>query len=115
MFCEGRWLTGRSDSVALPSGTFPEWKAEATPTEWNPDRTEIIRQEITAKVPLIPAILLPESLSLNGYYILFEVEKWNEVPVARDPYLLKRINANAFVVLGEWDVTEVELSVMRGL
>ena len=48
------------------------------------------------------------------YFVLFEVAEWNEVPVAKDPYLLKRINANAFVVLAEWDVSEVELAVMRG-
>ena len=81
--------------------------------EWNIG--SIKRNNITAKVPLIPAVLLPESKSLDGYYILFEVEEWNEIPVAKDPYLLKRINANAFVVLAEWDVTDVELSVMRGI
>ena len=51
---------------------------------------------------------------LDNYYILFEVVQWDDVPVAADPYLLKRINANAFVVLAEWDVTVVEQAVMRG-
>jgi len=115
VFCKDRGSREKSEAVALPSKTFPDWKVVKAPTEWNPGRTEIIRENITTKVPLIPATLLPESQSLNGYYILFEVEEWNEIPVARDPYLLKRINANAFVVLAEWDVTEVELSVMRGL
>jgi hypothetical protein len=114
-FGQNQWAGGKSESVALPSKTFPEWKIVKAPVKWDKDRTEIVREAIQTKVPLVPAVLLPESQSLNGYYILFEVEKWNEVPVARDPYLLKRINANAFVVLGEWDVTEVELSVMRGL
>lgn len=114
-FGQDQWSGGKSESVSLPSGTFPDWKMEAAPTEYNPDRKEIVREAIQTKVPIVPAVLLPDSLSLNGYYILFEVDKWNEVPVALDPYLLKRINANAFVVLGEWDVTDVELSVMRGL
>jgi len=115
VFCEGRWQEGKSEAVALPSGTFKEWKSVPAPAEWDKDRVKIEREMIETKVPLVPAVLLPESKSMNGYYILFEVGEWNEVPVAKDPYLLKRINANAFVVLGKWDITEVELAVMRGI
>ena len=42
----------------------------------------------------------------------FEVTQWDQVPAA-DRYLLKRINSNTFVVLAEWDVTEVEQAAMR--
>jgi hypothetical protein len=31
-----------------------------------------------------------------------------------EPRLRKRINANCFVVLAEWDITPVELAVLRG-
>ena len=116
-FSKGRWPDRYS--VALPSGTFGSWKtisredAVDRKREWETGNIE--RQQIVAKVPLIPPLLLPESKSLDGYYVLFEVEKWDEIPTAKDPYLLKRINANAFVVLAEWDVTEIELAVVRGL
>jgi len=113
-FSEGQWADRYS--VALPSRTFSDWKGlakEEVDHEWEIGRPA--RPHIIAKVPIIPVMLLPESKSLNGYYILFEVEEWNEMPVAKDPYLLRRINANAFVVLAEWDVTDVELAIMRGV
>ncbi len=116
-FSKGRWAD--RETVALPSGTFPNWTVFGATEVKNKGMDEfqignIKRVEITAKVPLIPAVALPESKSLDGYYILFEVEKWSAIPVAKDPYLLKKINANAFVVLAEWDISDVELAVMRG-
>lgn len=100
--------------VVLPGGTFPSWKEIKTPTEWNPERTEIEKPHLKIKVPLIPAHLLPSG-ALKNYYILFEVEKWDEVPVAKDPFLLRRINSNCFLVLAEWDLTEVEQAIIRGM
>jgi len=97
-----RWLDGGKESVVLPSGTF-KWETEEEKTDWGV-RENIIRQVVVTTVPVIPALLLPESKSLNGYYILFEVDEWNEVPATKDPYLLKRISDNAFVVLAEWGV-----------
>lgn len=109
---ESKWGGGAMD-VSLPSGTFPEWKMIDAPTEWNPTRKVIEREVLQTKVPLIPAHIMPNG-KLDNYYILFEVVEWNEVPVAADPYLLKRINANCFVVLAEWDITPVEQAILRG-
>ena len=57
--------------------------------------------------------------SLSDYLILFEVDNWQErvapVPRMGDPYLLKRINNNTFVVMAEWDVTPVEQAIIRGM
>jgi hypothetical protein len=107
-------------SVELPSTTFPTWKAREVPEnsgEWEKSHPGLDRSKLQSKVPIIPAHILPNG-SLENYYILFEVleGQWAELPVppvAADPYLLKRINANAFVVLAEWDITPIEQAIMR--
>lgn len=113
-FAQDSW----KDTVALPSGTFHDWevytKENADEESWAMREGAIVDKTLETQVPVIPPILLPESKSLDGYYVLFEVTEWNVQPIPEDPYFLKRINANAFVVLGEWDVTDVELAVMRG-
>jgi hypothetical protein len=98
--------------VQLPSGTFPDWerKKEEAPDRWTP----IIREIIKTGVPIVPAHLLPNR-SLNNYYILWEVKNWQEViPPRRDPFLLKRLSSNLFVVLAEWELTAIEQAVIRG-
>jgi len=66
---------------------------------------------LQASVPKIPASLKPKGS--EGYYILWEVEKWSQIP-PRDPYLLRRITDNMFVVLAAWDLTDLERAVMKG-
>jgi len=63
-------------------------------------------------VPKIPASLRPKG-KLENYYVLWEVEKWKMVPPV-DPYLLRRINDNMFVVVAGWNLTELERAVMKG-
>jgi hypothetical protein len=79
----------------------------------------VVRQEIEADVPTVPAHLLPEG-KLDNYYILWKVQEWrlsrtSAVFRKGDPFLLRRVNDNAFIVLAEWDLTEVEQAVIRGL
>lgn len=104
------WRESNID-VRLPGNTFPEWKL-INPKErsvaWN-----LERRDITTKVPIIPAHLMPPG-DLSKYYILWEVDEWNEIAKVQDPFLLKRINVNTFLVLAAWDLTEVEQIVMRG-
>ncbi len=104
-----RWYDS-SDNVRLPSGTFPNWPLVGETDAW--EDTQIKDKTIYSKVPLVPAHIMPDG-ALDNYYILFEVVEWNAVPVAADPYLLKRINGNAFVVLAEWDITPIEQAIMR--
>jgi hypothetical protein len=66
------------------------------------------------KVPIIPAELMPEG-SLTNYYVLWEVKEWEELPEPKDPYLLKRISENLFVVLGAWEITDLERAIIGGL
>ncbi len=65
---------------------------------------------LTAKVPRIPPQHRPASNTLKNYHILWEAD-WQEIP--RDPYLLKRIGKDAWIVLAAWDLTDVEVSVLR--
>jgi hypothetical protein len=62
-----------------------------------------------ARLPRIPPQHRPAS-GLQKYHLLWEAD-WTEIP--SDPYLLKRIGKDAWVVLAAWDLTEVELSVLR--
>lgn len=110
-----RWSKASKSDVKLPTGTFPTWKEEKNGVvkSWG-EGSE--RTNVEAKVPVVPAHILPEG-DLSNYYILFEVQEWFEPQKAAfrkgDPYLLKRINENAFAVLAEWDVTDVEAAVLR--
>jgi len=111
----GRFITGTGKFwVELPTGTFPKWKRKWSTDNWQGKRRlQVVRPRISTKVPVVPAHLLPEG-SLENYYILWEVSDWKPMPVYKDPFLLKRINANAFVVLAEWDLTKVEQAIIRG-
>ena len=67
--------------------------------------------EFKAPVPKIPSIIWDKPL-YPYHYILWHVDKWEMVP-SEDPALLKRITKNLFVVLKTWDLTPLELAVMK--
>lgn len=119
LFADKQRWPGSASDVSLPSTTFPIWKTREVPedaSEWDKNNPGLDRQVLQVKVPLVPAHILPDG-ALDNYYILFEVPEWSEVPVppvGADPYLLKRINSNAFVILAEWDVTPIEQAILRG-
>lgn len=65
-------------------------------------------------VPPVPPSLRPKGRhSLSNYYTLWEVDKWEMIP-PKDPYLLRRLTKNIFVVIGAWDLTELERAVIKG-
>lgn len=70
-----------------------------------------------ALVPMIPADVRP-NVRLADCHILWEVEQWADERISAkppvDPYLLKRVAGDLFVILAEWDLTELERSVMAG-
>ena len=111
LFSENKnWHQEVMIDVRLPGDTFPAWATEKIENQtWS----RIKNERIVTNVPLIPAHLMPEG-KLENYYILWEVDEWLPVAKAVDPFLLKRINANTFIVLAVWDLTEVEQIVMRG-
>ena len=61
-----------------------------------------------AIVPLIPVHLRPRT-AIDKYHVLWEAD-WNQYPV--DPYLLRRLGEDAWVVVAAWDLTPVERAVM---
>lgn len=106
-FGENGW---DSTGITLPQNTFNiHWERS------NPDQSWSIKQkEISTKVPLIPIELLPSG-SLKNYYILWQPKEWQLLPETKDPILLKRVSENLFAILGSWDLTDLEQSVIRGL
>jgi hypothetical protein len=105
-----RW-NGQKDDVILPQNTFKtHWKRKEGESEssWN-----IEHKELRTKVPIIPIEILPEG-ALSNYYVLWETNEWEELPETKDPLLLKRISENLFAILGSWDLTELEQSIISG-
>lgn len=99
------------DMIELPQKTFDtHWERidPSKPESWN-----IKNKIIKTKVPIVPLELLPEG-SLSNYYILWEAKEWEDLPDTKDPILLKRISENLFAILGCWDLTDLEQSILRG-
>lgn len=61
-----------------------------------------------ALLPRIPPQYRPAVLS--DYHLLWEAD-WTAIP--RDPYLLKRLGKDAWAVVAAWDLTSVEMNVLR--
>lgn len=102
-------IDANRNSVQLPKNTFMNLPVE----KW-PNGEKNYRYAV---VPTIPAEHYPKG-KLERYYVLWEVEQWHEksqIPIPPiDPFLLKRISANLFAVLAEWDLTPLERAVIKG-
>lgn len=83
---------GRGQSVIVPQDLFPI----------------SLKDDLRARVPSIPPALRPRA-DLSRYHILWEAD-WEAVP--HDPFLLRRISTDWYVVLAQWDLTEVERSIL---
>lgn len=73
-------------------------------------RPKVRFERHTARLPRIPPQHRPAAGTLSNYHILWEAD-WTDLP--HDPYLLKRIGKDAWVVLACWNLSEVEMSVLR--
>lgn len=88
--------------VELPAGTLPQVKGLAT---WSyPLRGE-------TAVPLVPPSI--RSPRKGEYAVLFEVKEWKPTLVPVDPYLLKWIAGNVYVICGSWNLTEAEIKAYQ--
>jgi hypothetical protein len=74
------------------------------------------KQRYKATVPEIPFHLRPNGDAAN-YFILWEVEKWETIyapPRApADPILLEKIAHPIYVVVAQWDLTELEKRLLE--
>jgi hypothetical protein len=68
----------------------------------------------TAMVPLVPPEAYPaRGLDLSKHFVLWEVESWDYAPPI-DPMLLRHIGGNLWAVVAQWDLTEIERTVIAG-
>lgn len=89
----GDWTGGYGrGKIVFPANTFPN----------------NVKTNIFAQVPIIPPRLRPKH-ALRNYHLLWEAD-WNAPP--RDPILLKRVHGLLFAVLAQWDLTDLERSVL---
>lgn len=72
----------------------------------------LTRGGLRSPVPHVPANVRPD-FHLRNYHILFEVQNWEEYPV--DPFLLKRVVGNLYIVIAEWELTEIEASLLGSM
>lgn len=86
-----------SKTIALPGETFPNG---------------LVTKNLRSSVPHIPPNIRPQ-IALSNFHILFEVENWKTYPV--DPYLLRRIEGNLFVVVAEWELTDLEAMLLGSM
>lgn len=69
-------------------------------------------------VPVVPGQVLSKLRggNLHDYFTLYEVEQWadnyKDIMPDRDPYLLKHIGGALYAVIDQWDLTDLERSVM---
>jgi len=106
------WKDSWKNTIDFPEKTFKVW----SPNESSGSvrfESNIKNQRLKTKVPVIPAQFLPKG-KLENYYVLWEVDKWEEIPKRKDPILLKRINKNLFAVLAVWKLSKLEQSIIRG-
>jgi hypothetical protein len=103
-FAAERWINGntaRTKYIDFPAGAFPPPPEDGQRWSWE-------RREAT--VPLVPIHLRPKR-GLENYHVLWEAI-WRPAPPV-DPMLLRRIGeADLWVVLAAWDLTEVEQAAL---
>lgn len=67
-------------------------------------------RDCAATMPMIPPHLRPKK-SLHLYHVLWEAE-WNRRVPPHDPYLLRRLTGDMWLVVAVWDLTPVERAAM---
>lgn len=82
-----------------------EWYFQIT---WPGRRRVGHYRDAQALLPRIPPQHRPKDQ--GSYHLLWEAD-WTDIP--HDPALLKRIGKDAWVVMAVWDLTAVEMAVLR--
>lgn len=75
-----------------------------------------MKANYAADVPDIPIQYRPNG-DVGKYFVLWEVEQWREIyrpaQAPRDPLLLERIAHPIYVVVAQWDLTELEQRILE--
>lgn len=95
------------DNIWLPENTFNLEFPKVENNRWN-----FVNERIRTKVPIVPANKFPKKGKLSDYYILWEVDYWENIP--KDPFLLKKISNNLFVIISSWNLTKLERALING-
>lgn len=96
-----RWDRQRAGSICF---RIPDVKTEPPVTP----------RDGMAMVPLVPPDVIPaRGLDFKRHYILWEVENWDAAPPV-DPMLLKPIGGDLYAVIGQWELTDLERSIIAG-
>jgi hypothetical protein len=67
-------------------------------------------------VPVLPPELVKKTSTYKGehlWYVLWEVSRWEKV-IHHDPYLLRKLTQFMYVVEDQWDLTELEIAMIKG-
>lgn len=99
--------TGRMMQIELPEDITLDLFMPTTQDYYRQLAIRTGSADYSYKVKLLPPYMG------SDYYILWEVDEWKKVPPV-DPYLLRRITSNFFVVLAGWNLTELERAAMAG-
>jgi hypothetical protein len=105
-FRESTWNYNKSD-VHLPEGIFPNFKLKEGST-WDIKEPQTLK----TKIPIICGKNIPSKEDLKNYFVLWEVEKWDIPP--KDPFLLKRVTKNLFIIIDKWNLTKLEQALVSG-
>lgn len=107
---EGLWETGTRTGLMLRFNDLIE-----SPEGDRKSSKRWYKSEYRTLVPPIPFHLRPNGDAAK-YFILWEVEKWEEWRPSRapgDPFLLERIAHPIYVVVAQWDLTELERRILE--
>jgi len=86
-----------------------------SPPEERKGRRRWYKTDYQTIVPTIPFHLRPNG-DADKYFILWEVEQWDEWRPSRapgDPFLLERIAHPIYVVVAQWDLSELEKRILE--
>lgn len=88
----------KASNIVLPENTF--------------DNEKLTKSDLKSSVPHVPPRLRPK-INARNFHILFEVQNWETYPV--DPFLLRRIQGNLFLIIAEWELTPLEASILEAI
>lgn len=101
------WYSSGNNQVRFSGDRWGQYKYQREAFDWTLPNFAV-GKSARAIVPSIPLHLRPKH-NLRNYHILWESE-WKEVP--RDPYLLRRLAGDLWLVVAAWDLTDVERAVL---